>query len=334
MKNRGEILKAWLMTVWRAALAMACMPAMFVGVHMLAGGQLRELRYALLLCAAVMLAAAAWSFVRVACAMTALHRACQNLPEEMPALPEALTPVEGQWRALAEGYLGRAKRNKEQMEAQQKERTDYFTLWLHQIKTPLSALDLMAQSAAEVDRTLMRQELLKVNQYASLALSYERLSSIHGDLELERVLLYPLCCQAVRTLRPLFQCGKLRLQMETFDDMPLTDGKWLGVVITQVLTNALKYTPAGGCITVRMAEKDVLEIADTGVGIRAEDVPRVFERGFTGHLGRVQEKSTGIGLYLCRVICDKLGHSISLSSVLGKGTTVRIDMRRKRFDPI
>lgn len=190
----------------------------------------------------------------------------------------------------------------------------------------------MAQSSAPVDRDLMRQELIKVNQYATSALSYQRLSSIHGDLELMAVQLYPLCCQAVRSLRPLFVGGKLSLTLEPFDDVVLSDAKWLGVVLSQVLTNALKYTPEGGRITIRMAAPDVLEISDTGIGVRPEDVPRVFDRGFTGHTGRSHEKSTGIGLYLCRVICDKLGHRITLTSRLGEGTQVRIDMHRQVFE--
>ena len=107
------------------------------------------------------------------------------------------------------------------------------------------------------------------------------------------------------------------------------------MAITQVLTNSLKYTPEGGQITVFLREPLVLSIGDTGVGIPAEDLPRVFERGFTGQAGRrgcEGEKSTGIGLYLCKQACDKLKHKVSITSTSGKGTTVTFDLRRERYE--
>ena len=104
----------------------------------------------------------------------------------------------------------------------------------------------------------------------------------------------------------------------------LTDAKWLLFVIEQLLSNALKYTNEGH-ISI-YTEGKVLVVADTGIGICAEDLPRVFEKGFTGYNGREDKKSTGIGLYLCRRICEKPGHKISISSEKGHGTSVRIDM--------
>ena len=332
MKKTLRILARCLRAYAGTILLIALILAAFVGMHLLGGGQVRELRYALLLIGAMLAAAAVISFVRMASRLRALEAAARSLPEEASALPEAGGPEALAWRGLAAQYLRERRALTDAAASAEKERTDYYTLWLHQIKTPLSALDLLAQSSEEIDRPLMRQELLKVNQYAASALSYQRLQSLHGDLDLEEVQLYPLCCQAVRSLRPLFTCGRLSLTMEPFDDLVISDAKWLGVVVAQVLTNALKYTPEGGRITIRMAERDVLEIADTGIGIRPEDVPRVFERGFTGHNGRSHEKSTGIGLYLCREICDRLGHRISLTSRLGEGTRVRIDMRRDKFE--
>lgn len=332
MKKAIHSLARFLRAYAGTILLIAAIVAAFVGTHLLGGGSMREIRYALLLIGVMLAAAAILSFARMASRLRALEAAARSLPEEVSALPEASSPENMAWRGLAAQYLRERRALMDAASAAEKERTDYYTLWLHQIKTPLSALDLMAQSSADIDRSLMRQELLKVNQYAASALSYQRLRSLHGDLDLEEVQLYPLCCQTVRGLRPLFTCGRLALTMEPFDDLVISDAKWLGVVVAQVLTNALKYTPEGGRITIRMAQKDVLEISDTGIGIRPEDVPRVFERGFTGHNGRSHEKSTGIGLYLCREICDRLGHRISLTSRLGEGTSVRVDMRRDTFE--
>ena len=124
--------------------------------------------------------------------------------------------------------------------------------------------------------------------------------------------------------------------MEPFQGVALSDAKWLGMALEQVLTNALKYTPPGGSITVGLREPLVLFVRDTGPGIGAEDLPRVFERGFTGRIGRMEregEKSTGIGLYLCKQACDILGHGVSIASPPGEGVTVTFDLRRERFEP-
>ena len=107
----------------------------------------------------------------------------------------------------------------------------------------------------------------------------------------------------------------------------LTDGKWLGFVVEQVLSNALKYTPEGGAIRV-YGDGDTVVIADSGIGIRPEDLPRVFEKGFTGYNGRTERKSTGIGLYLSRQVCERLGHGIAVTSRPGQGTLVRLDLSR------
>jgi signal transduction histidine kinase len=139
----------------------------------------------------------------------------------------------------------------------------------------------------------------------------------------------------VKQLRPLFLYRKISLHMEPFEGEALSDAKWLGMAITQVMTNALKYTPPGGTVTVTTDGPLLLTIRDTGAGIPAEDLPREFDRGFTGRLGRAErdgEKSTGIGLYLCREACDKLGHRVSIASRPGEGTAVTFDLRRERFE--
>ena len=331
MKKVAEFLLAWVRRCRGTIALTSAILLAFLTVHLLAGGGLREAGYGLLLSGAAMVFASAVSMAEFAARRRELREALLHLPEEEEALPAAFGPEGEAWRELASRLMTREKTAALEAERARRERTDYYTLWLHQIKTPLAALDLMAQSSAEVDRPLMRQELLKIEEYASSALNYQRLESIASDLHLTEVPLYPLCCQVIRKLRPLFRYGRIGVEIEPFDDQVLSDGKWLSVVLTQVVTNALKYTPAGGKISLRMASPGMLEISDTGIGIRPEDVPRVFDRGFTGQIGRSHEKSTGIGLYLCRRICDQLGHGITLSSEVGKGTTVRLDLRRNAF---
>ncbi|MCH5287245.1 MAG: sensor histidine kinase [Christensenellaceae bacterium] len=326
-----KLLIAWLRTYRLPALLILSLLLLFPLTHLLGGGEIRELRYALTLCGVVCLTAAVISLLMLRRRLRMLRGALRHLPEEPSALPTAAQPAEEAWRELTEAYQAQSRELSGRMIGDARETADYYTLWLHQIKTPLAALNLLAQSPGEVDKSLLRQETLKIEQYAAIALDYQRLQSIHNDLHLTHVPLYPLCCQAVRKLRPLFQYGQISLTLSAFEGDALTDAKWLLVVLTQVLTNALKYTPAGGHITITQESPGLLVISDTGIGIRPEDQARVFDRGFTGQTGRGQEKSTGIGLYLCKRICDELGHGISLSSEVGVGTRVALDLRREEW---
>lgn len=327
-----NLIVSWVRTYWKGALLSLSLMAVFTLLHVLGGGQVRELTYALMLGGLLCLFALVVSLLSLHHRMKSLHQALLTLPEEASRLPAAQTPEAEMYQALAAAYLRSSREATRQQEARQRESQEYFTLWLHQMKTPLAALDLMAQSDGEVDKPLMRQELLKTRHYADMALTYQRLPSMRDDLELTEVALHPLCCACVRQLMPLFRYGGISLDMKPFAGKTLTDSKWLGFVITQVLTNALKYTPKGGSISIRLEAPCTLVIEDTGIGIRAEDVPRVFERGFTGLSGRVHEKSTGIGLYLCREIMRQLGHRIHLASEVGQGTRVSLALQRDKWE--
>ena len=323
-----KLLIAWLRTYGLMAALILLLLLLFPMVHLLGGGHLRELSYAMTLCGVVCFVAVVISAAALHRKLRVLERARRHLPEESSTLPLTSSPVDAAWLALTIAYQTQARELAGRMRQDARETADYYTLWLHQIKTPLAALNLLAQSPGEIDRCLLQQETLKIEQYAAIALDYQRLQSIHSDLHLTRVPLYPLCCQAARKLRPLFQYGQISLTLEPFEGEALTDSKWLLVVLTQVLTNALKYTLPGGNITLTQEEPAVLMICDTGIGIRSEDQARVFDRGFTGHTGREQEKSTGLGLYMCKRICDELGHGIALTSAVGQGTCVTLDLRR------
>lgn len=333
MKRAWRLMTFWIRTHGWAALLYLGTVAAFTCVHLLGGGKVQEVRYALMLSGMAGIMALGVSLINLQKRIAQLEAALARLPEETSQLPTAALPMDGLWRELSCAYLRQYQEAATRMQLTEREKQDYYTLWLHQIKTPLSALDLLAQSNTEIDRALLRQELAKIEQYADMALSYQRLESIHRDLQLTDTALYPVCCQAVRRLQPLFRYSCVSLTLEPFSDRALTDAKWLGVVLTQVLSNALKYTPPGGHITVAMKD-GLLTVKDSGIGIRPEDTPRVFDRGFTGHTGRGYEKSTGIGLYLCRRICDELGHGISLTSALGEGTCVALDLRRQEFIPM
>ena len=331
----GRLLAGWLVIKRDAILTGLLIPTAFILMHLLGQGNVQELGYTLLLVGFCLCYAGVRSFLHYAGHQLRLWEAIEHLPPDAEALPEANGPGEQSFRTLAIAYQQARNRDALAASAAERERLDYFTLWVHQIKTPIAALDLMAQSGEPIDQELLRQEVFKIGQYADAALSFQRLQSLHNDLTLTDVPLYPLCCTVVKRLRPIFLYRKIKLRMEPFEGSALSDSKWLGMALMQVLTNALKYTPEGGEITIALPQPQVLTVQDTGIGIRTEDLPRVFDRGFTGHIGhtgRDQEKSTGIGLYLCKHACDKLGHQVSIASQPQCGVTVTFDMRREHFE--
>lgn len=201
--------------------------------------------------------------------------------------------------------------------------TDYYTLWAHQIKTPIAAMELMLQQEEQPDRQELRQQLFRVEQYVEMALGYLRLDSESSDFVLGRYDLDGIVRAAVRKYAAQFIRRKLRLDYRPLRTVVLTDEKWLQFVVEQLLSNALKYTPEGG-VSIYMEPEKTLVIRDTGIGIQPSDLPRIFEKGFTGFNGRTDRKSTGIGLYLTRRVCGRLGHDIAIDSQVGVGTAVRL----------
>lgn len=211
--------------------------------------------------------------------------------------------------------------------------TDYYTLWTHQIKTPIAALKLLLQETQGSNTSQALQELFKIERYVESAIQYARLESITSDLRFEKIALDQLVKQAVKKYATIFIHNKIALNYEDLQAIVLTDEKWLVFVIEQILSNALKYTPKGS-VSIYLApdSERTLVIEDTGIGIAEEDLPRVFEKAFTGYNGRMDKKSTGIGLYLCKQILDKLAHNISITSQVGVGTQVRIDLSSVKID--
>ncbi len=330
-----SLLAGWYSTIKYTLGAVVLAAGIFVSIHLLGGGKVQELGYALLLIGTGALIAGVFSLTRYLARKRMLDEALSYPPVESAGIPPARNDMEESYRTLADTYRQQRDQQLQSAAEAERERLNYFTLWVHQVKTPISALDLMAQSGDPVDRNLLRQEVIKIGQYADAALTFQRLQSLHSDLGLDEVALYPLCCSVVRGLRPIFLYRKITLHMEPFTSKVLTDTKWLGMALGQVLTNALKYTQPGGSITIALPSPQVLTIADTGAGIAAGDLPRVFDLGFTGRLGRADrsgEKSTGIGLYLCKQACDRLGHTVSIASTEGEGTTVTFDLRREAFE--
>ncbi|MBO7386674.1 MAG: sensor histidine kinase [Lachnospiraceae bacterium] len=214
-------------------------------------------------------------------------------------------------------------------EEREAELMDYYTLWVHQVKTPISSMRLRLQRQdSELSRTLL-SELGRIERYVQMVLTYLRLEGSGSDYIFKEYDLDSIIGEAVKKFAGDFIMRKLKLNYEPVRKKVLTDEKWLSFVIEQVLSNALKYTNKGG-ISIYVEEPLILCIEDTGMGISPEDIPRIFERNYTGVRGRADKKASGIGLYLCSRICKNLNHEISAESKLGVGTKIKINLETKR----
>ena len=207
---------------------------------------------------------------------------------------------------------------------------DYYTLWAHQIKTPIAASSLLVGEIEDKKvKNQLEQELFKIESYVNIVLQYLRLESFHEDLVLKKENAEDLVKEIVKKYAIFFIQKGLSLNLHDLDRTIITDRKWFVVILEQVLSNSLKYTSQGG-IEIYFQE-DTLYIKDSGLGIQDADLLRVFERGFSGYNGRLTQQSSGLGLYLSKKIADELGHQISIASQVGHGTTVMISFSEKKM---
>lgn len=283
--------------------------------------------YPTLLCALAGAGALVWGYIRERRTCRELEALTRSAATVIGQLPPAGDGAESAYQRLIVGLQEAAAHTA----AAERERYDgmveYYTVWAHQIKTPIAAMKLTLQNEdTPLSRTLTA-DLLHIEQYADMVLAFLRLGADGTDFVFRECALDDILRPTLRKLAPEFILRKLRLCYDPTDMTVLTDEKWLSFVVEQVLSNALKYTRTGS-ITVRAATPAALIIEDTGIGIAPEDLPRVFEKGFTGYNGRTDRTATGLGLYLCRRVCDGLGVGLSIASEPGKGTAVTLDMSR------
>ena len=245
--------------------------------------------------------------------------------------PEAGGIIESDYQEII--YLMREQHEEAQQRSEQslREMMDYYTVWVHQIKTPIASMRLALQNTDTAESRQLQSELGRIERYVEMVLTFLRLGSDSTDYVIKEYELDDIVRGAVKKLAGDFINKRIRLEYTELNETVLTDEKWLSFVIEQVLSNALKYTPEG-TVSVYLESPKTLCIRDTGIGIAPEDLPRVFENGYTGYNGRSDKKASGIGLYLCRRICDKLGHTISAESKAGEGTVIRIGLDRKKLE--
>jgi len=248
-----------------------------------------------------------------------VERVARDPAEALPRLPEPADEFEAAYQTALHTMAKRQAATENAARAAHDDELDYFTLWAHQIKTPLAALRLLLQSEpGAAQRAEWEAELLRIEQYVGMVLGYLRLHSDSNDLVLSRIALDPVLCRAIRQFARLFLLKKLTLRYEGTSAFAVTDAKWLGFIVEQLLSNAIKYTPPGGTITLDAGDGYVT-VKDTGIGIAPEDLPRIFEKGYTGCNGRAEPGATGLGLYLSATAARKLGAALTAESEPGHG---------------
>ena len=256
----------------------------------------------------------------------------KNIELEFEHMPEAGTLLEKDYQEMVR-TLGRI--NNDHLSDWQRERQDsldYYTIWIHQIKTPIAVMRMTLQGEDTEEHRELLAELFRIEQYVEMVLSYIRLGSDQTDFVVKECDMDTIIRQAIHKYASLFVRCRIRLVYEPVEMKVLTDEKWLLFIIEQLLSNAVKYTREG-TVTIAVSSEQVLSVADTGMGIAPEDLPRIFEKGFTGYHGRADKKATGLGLYLCRQAADKLGIRISVQSEVGKGSIFSLDLHKERLSP-
>lgn len=199
---------------------------------------------------------------------------------------------------------------------------DYYSMWIHQIKTPIAAINFLLDNE-EIDVKAFRQELFKIERYVEMVLTYIRLGSETSDYVITSINLDEVVRENIKKYATLFINKKIKLNYVSHETYVISDKKWLGFAFEQLLSNAIKYTKSGGEISINISESKLV-IEDNGIGIYEEDLPRIFEQSFTGLNGRYEKKSSGLGLYLCKKTLDKLQHKIEITSEINKGTKVEV----------
>lgn len=321
-------------------VTMSCIHLLYM---YLIGARKQDVVYAAVLDAILLLIIVLVGFFRYSSKVKALSNALERPVEEQAQLPEATDDVEMLYHRLLENQSIARSESESSAAIRQSQMRDYYSMWVHQIKTPISAMKLLLEAEREElgqlicddeqsqyllsdNMDLFEDELFRIEEYVSMALQYQRVSSTENDFVLEKVSVDGVIRDTIKKYAKIMIRRHIGINYSGTGQEVYTDGKWLAFMLEQILSNAIKYTPQG-VVTIETAEeKDrfFITIKDTGIGIKAEDLPRVFEKGYTGYNGHADKKATGIGLYLCRQMADKLGHTIRMESEIGKGTKVWI----------
>ena len=246
----------------------------------------------------------------------------KNIINDREDLPKSLDIRIDYYHKIIEKLYEELEKLTQENRQKNTDMVDYYSMWVHQIKTPIAAMNFLLDNE-EVDQKNLQQELFKIERYVEMVLTYIRLDSTSSDYVITKINLDEVVKDSVKKYATIFINKKIKLNYVSHETMVISDKKWLGFAFEQILGNSVKYSSTGGEITIETYENRLV-IEDKGIGIKEEDLPRIFEKGFTGFNGRYEKKSSGLGLYLCKKTLDKLGHHIEISSKVGEGTRVEI----------
>ena len=223
-----------------------------------------------------------------------------------------------------ERLLNENRNLKSEMLNQKDDLNAYFLMWLHQIKTPMTVSKLLLEKPDETTNTKLKMQLMYIEQYINMAMNYLKMIDYSTDMDITQVNLDDIIKNLLKKYSLLFIHNHISLEYQSNLTYVVSDSQWLTILIEQILSNALKYTENGKIAIQYLEDKHVLEIRDTGIGIRSEDIPKIFDRGYSGFNGRMNEKSSGLGLYLARKISERLNIQIEVESKLSQGSIFRL----------
>ena len=246
----------------------------------------------------------------------------KNILNDLEDLPKSLDIRIDYYHKIIEKLYEELEKLTQENRQKNTDMVDYYSMWVHQIKTPIAAMNFLLDNE-EVNLKNLQQELFKIERYVEMVLTYIRLDSISSDYVITKINLDEVVKDSVKKYATIFINKKIKLNYVSHETMVISDKKWLSFAFEQILGNSVKYSRADGEITIKTYENRLV-IEDKGIGIKEEDLPRIFEKGFTGFNGRYEKKSSGLGLYLCKKTLDKLGHHIEISSKVGEGTRIEI----------
>lgn len=250
-----------------------------------------------------------------------------NILNSMEDLPKSLDIRVEYYQKIIERLHNEVEKLKIEDNKKMEGLVDYYSMWIHQIKTPIAAINFLLDNE-EIDVKAFRQELFKIERYVEMVLTYIRLGSETSDYVITSINLDEVVRENIKKYATLFINKKIKLNYVSHETYVISDKKWLGFAFEQLLSNAIKYTKSGGEISINISESELI-IEDNGIGIYEEDLPRIFEQSFTGLNGRYEKKSSGLGLYLCKKTLDKLQHKIEITSEVNKGTKVIVSFPKK-----
>jgi len=223
-----------------------------------------------------------------------------------------------------EKLLNENKNLKSEMLNQKDDLNAYFLMWLHQIKTPMTVSKLLLEKPDETTNTKLKMQLMYIEQYINMAMNYLKMIDHSTDMDITQVNLDDIIKNLLKKYSLLFIHNHISLEYQSNVTHVISDSQWLTILIEQILSNALKYTENGKIAIQYLEDKHALEIRDTGIGIRSEDIPKIFDRGYSGFNGRMNEKSSGLGLYLAKKISERLNIQIEVESKLSQGSIFRL----------